>query len=47
MIEMDANAKVGKKVVKGDPHEMTNNGKLMLDLTERQNLVITNKRKDI
>ena len=47
MIEMDANAKVGKKVVKGDPNEMTNNGKLMLDLTERQNLVITNKRKDI
>ena len=39
---MDANAKVGNKVVPGDPHEVSDNGKLLLDLVERQNLRILN-----
>ena len=38
-IEMDANAKVGKEIIKEDPHHQTNNGKL---LVERQNLIILN-----
>ena len=42
VIEMDANAKVGKDVLRGDPHNMTGNGKLMLDMLERQNLTILN-----
>ena len=42
LIQMDANAKVGSQVIKGDPHKMLNNGKLMLDIIERQNLIITN-----
>ena len=42
LIQMDANAKVGSQVIKGDPHKMSNNGKLMLDIIERQNLIITN-----
>ena len=42
IIEMDANAKVGKDVIKNDPNNMTNNGKLFLDMIERQNLKIAN-----
>ena len=41
-IEMDANAKVGKEIIKEDPHHQTNNGKLLVDLVERQNLIILN-----
>ena len=40
--EMDANAKLGNKIIKNDPNEMTNNGKLLFDIIERQGLVITN-----
>ena len=39
---MDANAKVGGKVIKGDPHNITNNGKIMMDIIDRQNLTIAN-----
>ena len=42
IIEMDANAKVGNNVIKGDPHTITKNGKLLLDLTSRQALHIAN-----
>ena len=42
LIEMDANAKVGNTIIKGDPHKMSNNGKLLHDIIERQNLVIGN-----
>ena len=42
LIEMDANAKVGDKVIKNDPHLMSNNGKIMMDIMDRQNLVIAN-----
>lgn len=39
---MDANAKIGKSQIKGDPHESTANGKLLCELAKRQNLVIAN-----
>ena len=42
LIEMDANAKVGKSVLKDDPNEESANGKLLLDMVERQNLRILN-----
>ena len=42
IIQMDANAKVGSEIIKGDPNKISNNGKLMLDIMERQNLIIVN-----
>ena len=42
IIEMDANAKVGKKVIKEDQHNISSNGKIMLDFVERQGLIISN-----
>ena len=42
IIEMDANAKVGEKIIKGDPHQTTSNGKIMIDIMERQNMIIAN-----
>ena len=42
IIQMDANAKVGKVIIKGDPHDATNNGKILLEITERQNMTIVN-----
>jgi hypothetical protein len=42
VIEMDANAKVGKDVLRGDPHNMTGNEKLILEMLEGQNLTILN-----
>jgi hypothetical protein len=40
--ETGANAKLGTEYIKGDPHAMTNNGQLLLNLVERYNLVIVN-----
>ena len=42
LIQMDANAKVGSQIIKGDPHNMSHNGKLLFDIIERQNLTIAN-----
>ena len=42
VIQMDANAKVGKTTIKNDPHETSNNGRILLELVERQNLTIAN-----
>ena len=42
VIQMDANAKVGKEVIKNDPHETSNNGKILLEMVERNNLTIAN-----
>ena len=39
---MDANAKVGKDVIVGDPQDTSDNGRLLLDLVDRQNLKILN-----
>ena len=40
VIQMDANSKIGGK---DDPNNVTANGKLLLDVVERQNLTIVNK----
>ena len=42
IIQMDANAKIGSENIKGDPHKMSNNGKIMLDIMKRQSLTIVN-----
>ena len=39
---MDANAKIGKEILKDDPNEQSNNGKILLEMVERQGLVIAN-----
>ena len=35
-------AKVGERVIKGDPNNITNNGKIMMDIIEWKNLKIAN-----
>ena len=42
LIQMDANAKVGCEIIKSDPNKISNNGRLLVDLVERQNLAILN-----
>ena len=42
VLQMDANAKVGKGEIKKDPHEASNNGKILLEMTKRQNMTIAN-----
>ena len=42
LIEMDANAKLGKNVLKQDPHQISENGKLLKYMIERENLVLLN-----
>ena len=42
IIELDANAKLGKDIIKDDPNQMSKNGRIMLDIAERQNLHIAN-----
>ena len=44
-MEMDANDKLGKGYIKGDPHEITSNGKLLINIVERYNLVVINGRE--
>ena len=41
-IQMDANSKLGKQVIKGDPHEMSVNGKALRDIISSENLIVIN-----
>ena len=41
-IETDANAKLGPRYIQGDLHQMSANGKLLMSLIERHNLVVIN-----
>lgn len=42
-IELDANGKLGREVIKGDPSvEMSANGKLLYDIIQRHNLIVVN-----
>ena len=41
-IETDANGKLGKSIISGDPHEMSPNGKLLNEIIERHDLVVVN-----
>ena len=42
IIELDANAKVGKEVITGDPNNQSANGKILMDIIKRQNLILLN-----
>ena len=42
VLQMDANAKIGKEKLKDDPNEQSNNGRIMLEMVERQGLEIAN-----
>ena len=43
IIEMDANAKLGKKFIKEDTHEISPNGLILANIVERQMLVVGNR----
>jgi hypothetical protein len=42
LIQLDANAKVGQLVIPSDPNQISENGKLLVSLIERQNLRLQN-----
>ena len=42
VVEMDCNAKLGKDIIKGDPHEMSSNGKLLWDIVQRRECTVVN-----
>ncbi len=42
LVAEDANAKLGNEWIKDDPHEISDNGKLLSGMISRQNLVIVN-----
>jgi exonuclease III len=42
IIEMDANAKLGEKYIKGDPYEISPNGTILAQIVERQKLIVGN-----
>ena len=42
LFQLDANAKIGMENLKNDPHNITANGKIMLDIIKRQNLIVAN-----
>ena len=42
IIELDANAKLGHNIIKDDTHPMSENGKLLMGVIERQNLFVVN-----
>ena len=43
ILQLDANAKVGREVIKSDPNCVSNNGKMMLEMVERQGFYIANQ----
>ena len=44
-LEFDANAKVGKNILKEDPNDTSIIGKYLLEFIDKQDLVITNANK--
>ena len=42
IIELDANAKLGKKYIPGDPYEISPNGTILAAIVERQGIVVGN-----
>ena len=42
LLELDANAKLGYNVIRHDPHPMSENGRLLYDLLERESLILLN-----
>ena len=42
LVQMDANAKLGNDVISRDPNKMSDNGRLLKDIIERESLVLLN-----
>ena len=42
LIQVDGNAKLGKHVISQDTHVMTENGRLLFNIIERESLVLLN-----
>jgi hypothetical protein len=42
VIQLDANAKLGSDIIQNDPHKITENGEILLDIMTRQNLSVVN-----
>ena len=42
IIELDANAKMGKKYISGDPHDISPNGLILAAIVERQQIIVGN-----
>ena len=42
LIQLDANAKIGREKIKEDPNNESPNGRIFLDIVDRQNLTIAN-----
>ena len=42
ILQLDANAKIGKESIKGDPNDRSFNGRILIDVAQRQNLTIVN-----
>ena len=42
LVQLDANAKVGRSVILSDPNQTSENGKLLLEMLERENLFLQN-----
>ena len=40
--QLDANAKIGAKIIKNNPHPQSSNGAFLIDLVNRNNLIICN-----
>ena len=45
-IEMDANSKLGPKEIDGDPHQQSENGKILSRIIKRQSLTVMNNVKN-
>lgn len=41
-IQIDGNRKFGNDILKGDPHKMSQNGSILLELLERKNFILVN-----
>ena len=41
-IEIDANSKLGPDIITGDPHQISDNGKILSQIIEDHNLFLVN-----
>ena len=42
IIELDCNAKLGKDIIRGDPHDISRNGKLLWEMIQRRSCTVVN-----
>ena len=44
-LQFDANSKLGRNIIPGDPHDISSNGKILLEVLKRQDLIVVNSTK--